>query len=87
MHVIVVAFARTVLIKLFGTDNYLVILITSIVLGVTVPITFYNLIGKKYLWFLFSTEKTAKEHSGITESNLRTSDRRISPLHPTINNI
>lgn len=89
MHVIIVAFARTVLVNVFETDNYLVVLLVSISFGVTVPILFYNLIGKKYLWFLFSTEKKqVRDRSRLNKDpNLRSSEIRISPLQPTVNNI
>jgi len=87
LHVIVVGFARIIFLKFFGIDNYLVLLITAILFGVTIPIIFYNLLGKKYLWFLFSTERDIKESSKVSESNIRTSDLRIPPLHSSINNI
>jgi hypothetical protein len=49
---------------------------------------FYNLLGKKYLWFLFSTKKEAEKNPvKIKETNVRTSELRIPPLHTTINNI
>lgn len=87
MHVIVVAFARLVFMRFFGVDHYFVLLLTSIVLGVTIPIIFYNLAGKKYLWFLFSTEKSAKKNSKFKESNIRIPELRIPPLQSTVNNI
>jgi fucose 4-O-acetylase-like acetyltransferase len=89
MHVIIVAFARTVFIKFFGVDNYLVMLFTLIVLGVIIPIIFYNLFGKKYLWFLFSTKKASVQNSAkFREGPIRTtSELRIPPLHSTVNNI
>jgi hypothetical protein len=75
-------------IKFFGIDNYLVILLTLIILGVSIPIMFYNLLGKKYLWFLFSTKKEPEKNPGkVKEVNVRTSELRIPPLHTTINNI
>jgi fucose 4-O-acetylase-like acetyltransferase len=88
MHVIVVGFSRAVFLKLFGISNYLVLLITAIVLGVAIPIMFYNLAGKKYLWFLFSTERSErKDHSNSKESNIRTPELRIPPIHSPVNNI
>jgi fucose 4-O-acetylase-like acetyltransferase len=89
MHVIVVAFFRAVFVKLFGVDNYLFFLILAIFLGVTVPIVFYNLAGKKYLWFLFSMKKNknATNQPISREMNMRGPDLRIPPLHPTVNNI
>ena len=87
LHVIVVGFARLIFLKFFGIDNYLVLLLTAIVFGVTIPILFYNLVGKKYLWFLFSTERDVKESSKVKETNILTSDLRIPPLHSRVNNI
>ncbi|MGZ3973686.1 MAG: acyltransferase family protein [Flavisolibacter sp.] len=85
MHVIVIAFFRTIFIRLFGTDNYLLFLAAAIILGVIIPIIFYNLIGKKYLWFLFYLKRP--EPSKQREPGIRTAELRIPPLHPTVNNI
>jgi len=87
MHVIVVGFIRIIFLRFFGVDNYLVLLLTAIVFGVTVPIIFYNLVGKKYLWFLFSTQRRSAPNSKVVESNMKTSDLRIPPLHSTVNNM
>ena len=87
MHVIVVGFTRIVFLKFLGVDNYLVLLLTAIVFGVTIPIIFYNLVGKKYLWFLFSTERKRKESSKVIGTNRVTSDLRIPPLHSSVNNM
>ena len=89
MHVIVVAFNRIVLTKAFGIDNYAVILVTGILVGVTVPIVFYNVLGKKQLWFLFSSKKRKKpeEISSIQAPVIRVNPEvRLSPLK-SVNNI
>lgn len=58
MHVIVSAFFRLVLTKYFGVDEPLVLLAAGIAFGVTVPVVFYNTVGKNQLGrFLFSAEK------------------------------
>lgn len=57
IHVLVVAVVRVLFTNTFGEQNYLPILITAIFFGVVVPILFYNFLGKKYLWFLFSTRR------------------------------
>ncbi|HWI91741.1 MAG TPA: acyltransferase [Flavisolibacter sp.] len=88
MHVIVVGFSRAVFHKVLGVDNYVVLLLTAIFLGVTIPIIFYNLVGKKYLWFLFSTKKIEEgEKPKAKEPNVRSSELRIPPLHSPVNNI
>jgi len=87
LHVIVVGFARIIFLKFFGVDNYLVLLLTAILFGVTIPIIFYNIIGKKYLWFLFSTERNIKATPMLSDSSIRTSDLRIPPLQSRVNNI
>lgn len=87
MHVIIVAFVRMILTKFFGVDNYIIILITGIFFGVIIPVIFYNLLGKKYLWFLFSPKKySSKEIKSKT--NNRASEIRLRPLPTTqVNNI
>lgn len=59
-HVIVVGFVRFLFTRAFDVNNYLIILITAIAFGVTIPVIFYNLFGKTYLWFLFSSRKKAR---------------------------
>lgn len=78
MHVIVVASNRIILTRFFGIDNYLVILISGITLGVIIPVLFYNLLGKKYLWFLFSTKKKLQEEGSFDKPLLRP-DVRLTP--------
>jgi fucose 4-O-acetylase-like acetyltransferase len=87
MHVIVAAFIRMIFTKLFGIDNYLVILFTGILFGVTIPIAFYNLIGKKYLWFLFSARKNLKQDFKVKQANLRSTEVRLASLQSSVNNI
>ena len=59
-HVIVVGFVRSLFTQVFHIDNYLIILPSAIAFGVTIPIIFYNLLGKTYLWFLFSSRKKGR---------------------------
>jgi fucose 4-O-acetylase-like acetyltransferase len=88
MHVIVVGFVRAVLTKFIGVDNYLLILLTVIFFGVSIPIVFYNLIGKRYLWFLFSTKRDqSHQPAKAKEASVRTADLRIPPLRSPVNNI
>ncbi|MGZ3905099.1 MAG: acyltransferase family protein [Bacteroidia bacterium] len=88
MHVIIVGFARAILIKLLGVDNYLVILVSLIFFGVTIPIAFYNLVGKRYLWFLFSTKRdVSARQPERKEPSVRTPDLRIPPVPSPVNNI
>jgi fucose 4-O-acetylase-like acetyltransferase len=88
MHVIVVGFVRAILLKFMGMDNYLLILVTLIFFGVTIPIVFYNLVGKRYLWFLFSPKKDSLvNQSKQKEPAVRTPDLRIPPLPSAVNNI
>ena len=69
MHVIVVAFIRMILTSFLGIHNYIIILFTGIIFGVIVPIVFYNLLGKKYLWFLFSLRKYSKRSAEVKHTN------------------
>ena len=87
MHVIIVACNRIILTRVFGIDNYLVILVTGISLGVVVPVVFYNLFGKKHLWFLFSTKRKARNELSFKKGAIRTAEVRLTPLQSTANNI
>jgi fucose 4-O-acetylase-like acetyltransferase len=57
MHVMLIAAARLIFKQLLGINNYIIVLPVGVILGVVIPIIFYNLLGRKYLWFLFSAEK------------------------------
>ena len=87
MHVIVVAAMRVFLMKAFNVSNYMVLLIITITAGVIVPIAFYNLIGKKYLWFLFSTKKPPMREVPVKQPILTTAEVRLTPLPTNISNI
>lgn len=87
MHLIVVGFVRSVFIKLLNVDNYAIILPSEIILGVVVPIIFYNLLGKKYLWFLFSMRKNKKETTNFREANTKNREILIPRISSHINNI
>jgi uncharacterized membrane protein YcfT len=56
-HIIVVGFIRFLFINVFHIYNVGVILLTGIFFGVTIPIMFFNLLGKGPLWFLFSSRR------------------------------
>jgi fucose 4-O-acetylase-like acetyltransferase len=60
IHVIVVGLVRSVLVHFLHFTNPIIILLCVIAFGVTIPIMFYNLLGRSYLWFLFSTRKKTK---------------------------
>lgn len=58
IHVLVAAFVRAILMKVFGVHNSVVLLACGILAGVTVPVVFYNLCVKdNFAWFLFSLKK------------------------------
>ena len=67
-HVIVVGFTRALLVRVFHIDNYLVILLVAIAFGVVLPVIFYNLAGKNYLWFLFTSRRKDKQAVVYTQS-------------------
>jgi len=56
-HVIIVGFVRLILTRVFHLEDPFLILFIGMFFGVVLPMLFYNLIGKKYLWFLFTTKK------------------------------
>jgi uncharacterized membrane protein YcfT len=60
IHVIVVGLVRSILVHFLHFTNPIVILLCVIAFGVTIPIMFYNLLGRSYLWFLFSTRKKTR---------------------------
>lgn len=72
MHVMAVSFVRMILTSFFGIHNYILILLAGIVFGVVIPILFYNLIGKKYLWFLFSLKKYSTKRTEVKHNNVVT---------------
>jgi fucose 4-O-acetylase-like acetyltransferase len=59
-HVIIVGSVRFLFTYFFHYNNPLVILLTGITLGVTIPIAFYNLLGKTTLAFLFTGKRRPK---------------------------
>lgn len=59
-HIIVVGFIRFLLTNVFHIYSVGVILATGIFFGVTIPIMFYNLLGRGPLWFLFSSRRRKK---------------------------
>jgi fucose 4-O-acetylase-like acetyltransferase len=83
MHVMVAASMRMILSKVFGFDNYLVILLLGIVFGIVIPIVFYNLVGKKYLWFLFSTKKRSRQEIKFKQQ----SGRAATPVRLTASTV
>lgn len=56
-HVIIVGFVRFLFVYVLQYYNPLVILVTAITLGVTLPILFYNLWGRTKLAFLFTSKR------------------------------
>lgn len=60
IHVIVVGLVRSILVHFLHFTNPIIILLCVIAFGVTIPIMFYNLLGRSYLWFLFSTRKKTR---------------------------
>jgi uncharacterized membrane protein YcfT len=58
VHVIISASVRLSLIILFGITNGVVLLICSVLLGIVIPIMFYNLLVKDGpAWFLFTYKR------------------------------
>lgn len=53
MHVLVLAFSRAILIKVFNINHIGILLTSSIIISTIIPIIGYNLLQKLGLWFLF----------------------------------
>jgi fucose 4-O-acetylase-like acetyltransferase len=70
MHVIVTAFVRLSMIIVFHVSDPVVLLVTSIAIGVTVPVLFYNwFIKDGPLWFMFHLKK--QSHAKTVEEEKR----------------
>jgi fucose 4-O-acetylase-like acetyltransferase len=83
-HVIVVGFIRFLFTQVFHINDYLIILITAITSGVTIPIIFYNLLGKTYLWFLFSSRKKAKPETASKQVRPLSMTAAHNPIQPDV---
>jgi fucose 4-O-acetylase-like acetyltransferase len=78
MHVIVTAAIRLTLIIIFGINDPIILLVTSITFGIIIPIMFYNLVVKNGPgWFLFNFRKTPKTVSldAVEKSSVGSSHR------------
>jgi fucose 4-O-acetylase-like acetyltransferase len=73
IHVIVVGLVRAILIHYLHLTNPILILLTVIAFGVAIPIMFYNLLGRSYLWFLFSTRK---------KTRMEVVSKQVRPIQP-----
>jgi fucose 4-O-acetylase-like acetyltransferase len=71
MHVIVTAFVRIMLMKVFSITNPFILLFLTIAFGVTIPVAIYNLLIRNHAgWFLFSMHKkkdTERESLNVPE--------------------
>ncbi len=64
MHVMIAAFTRSILTRVFHLHNAVILLLCGIALGVIIPVMFYNLLIKDGpLWFLFTPKRPQK---GVT---------------------
>jgi fucose 4-O-acetylase-like acetyltransferase len=62
MHVIVAAFVRSILVRVVGLHQPVILLLCGIAAGVIIPVIVYNLLIKDNIfWFLFTPKKSAKE--------------------------
>jgi fucose 4-O-acetylase-like acetyltransferase len=69
MHVMIAAFTRSVLSRVFGIHNTPILLLVGIAVGVTVPVIIYNtLIKDNIFWFLFSLQKPQKKNKKVPET-------------------
>jgi fucose 4-O-acetylase-like acetyltransferase len=74
MHVIVAAFVRVILTKVFGIHQPVALLFIGIALAATIPVIIYNLfIFEKPLWFLFTLQrkKDKRPSDKETAANIR----------------
>lgn len=78
MHVIIVAFVRIFFTRFSGIHNPVIILMTGICFGVVIPIIFYNLVGRKYLWFLYSTKKPDRQNKVAPQAVLPKAEVRLT---------
>jgi fucose 4-O-acetylase-like acetyltransferase len=75
MHVLIVGLTRVVLKSYFNVFDPYLLLLACIIVGVIVPVIFYNLFVKNnWLWFLFHIRK----HSRPTNEIKTVSERQVS---------
>lgn len=66
MHVMIVGFTRVVLKNYFHLQDPYLLLLACILVGVTAPIVFYNLVVKNtWGWFLFHVRKKPKQATAV----------------------
>jgi fucose 4-O-acetylase-like acetyltransferase len=80
IHLIVIGFTRLFLIRVLHIENLGIILAVCIAFGVTIPVIFYNLLGKKQLWFLFTTRKKPATQQ-VIQPKLETKEILPFPKH------
>lgn len=60
VHVFVIAMVRVVLLKFVHVDNQYVLILSSLVLGIIIPVLFHKLLVKLNIKYLFSFNKSGK---------------------------
>ncbi|HUR12039.1 MAG TPA: acyltransferase [Flavitalea sp.] len=81
MHLMVTSLTRIVMTKVFLITNVPVLLITGMLLGIIVPIMFYNVALRNGAWWLFSLKRKSPERVGNTSLYYKTD--LISPREST----
>ena len=71
MHVLASSAIRVILTKLFGISNVPLLLTLGILVGLLVPIIFYNLAIQAGAWWLFGLEKKEVKHKELEKIDLR----------------
>lgn len=60
MHLMITSFTRIFFVRILGITSIPPIMITSLILGITLPIIFYNLANRMGGWWLFTSNRTGK---------------------------
>ncbi len=60
LHLYVIAAFRAFCVRILGTDNLILLLPGSLLLGILIPIVAFKLANRLNLWYLFSLEKPGK---------------------------
>ena len=81
IHLAVTAATRIVFRSVFHYDNFFVLLIVSTILGIGVPIIFFNVTDRMGMWWLF-TLKNPHEGQKVAHSHIRTGPGSIAPEEP-----
>ena len=90
MHLMITAFTRVFFVRIIGTTDIPVIMITSIIAGIVIPIMFYNIATRLGATWLFTLRPEIKQVTPAPKSEPVVTVSRFSkqePAHDILENI